>query len=204
MNENINLVEILKEHNGETFYSPLCGEIIYKGINTKHSFNCLHFVYEGQTHNRSEDYYLSKEGTLHINGECLVFPSKKERDWNKWFECNKFKTWDDYIKEHNIFYKPTIIINNVYDTTSKYSKSVIALYKIFFIIDSYYGGLITNEEWLEKNFKYYIEYHANVGYSINSHPSKILPISFHENKQAKQFLSKKENINLLNDYFMIN
>lgn len=43
MNENINLSEILKGHEGETFYSPAYGELKLRCIDShfiKLSFNC--------------------------------------------------------------------------------------------------------------------------------------------------------------------
>ena len=71
----INIVEILKNYpKGTKLYSPICGECrlikIYDGLgfdvinDTDAVFN---FLYDGR---------------YHLNGECCIFPSKEDRDWN--------------------------------------------------------------------------------------------------------------------------
>lgn len=87
MNENINLCEILKEHEGETFYSP-----IYGNINLTKIYD--DFV---ETNRCAFD----KLGKFSHNGECMLFPSKDQQDWNKWVEEQKNKvpkTWEECYK----------------------------------------------------------------------------------------------------------
>lgn len=79
MNENINLVELLKDcPKGTKFYTPICGEVELVVIDdnlintTNNIYNCF-FTKEG---------YYSTKGTP----ECLLFPSKDQRDWNVWKE----------------------------------------------------------------------------------------------------------------------
>ena len=76
MNENINLCEILKDTpKGTLLYTPLIGKVEfeeskYNSIYVKHNNVGWCFTSKGQ--------YLNIEGS-----ECLLFPSKDQRDWNK-------------------------------------------------------------------------------------------------------------------------
>ena len=85
MNENLNLVEILKGcPKGIKFYSTIFGEVEFASIKdgpspvtfiTKH-FSFIYFTPNGK--------YVE-----HYDGECTIFPSKYQRDWSK-FE----RFWD--------------------------------------------------------------------------------------------------------------
>ena len=79
MNENLNLVEILKDcPEGTKLYSPVFGEVKFESINdiigpiivTTNTGNAECFTADGKMYT----YY---------NGECLLFPSKEQRDWSK-------------------------------------------------------------------------------------------------------------------------
>lgn len=126
MNENINIAEILKDApRGTKLYSPLLGEcklyriddsiqpIIVKAYNELH-----YFTKYGQ--------YLS----TFSNSECLLFPSKENRDWssfkipcnykhfeplqwvlvkfrpyysyNNIWEIDFYSHYDDYLKKHKV------------------------------------------------------------------------------------------------------
>ena len=82
MNENINLVEILKDcPKGTKLYSPLAGKLIFEcieGVNLKrivtHHCDDVFAVY---TFTEEGKYFSSKDS------ECLLFPSKDRRDWSK-------------------------------------------------------------------------------------------------------------------------
>ena len=86
MNENLNLVEILKDcPEGTKLYSPVFGEVEFESINdiigpivvTTNTGNAECFTTDGKMHT----YY---------NGECLLFPSRNQRDWSK-FKIKKQK-----------------------------------------------------------------------------------------------------------------
>ena len=88
MNENINLCEILKDcPEGTKFYSPLYGEVTFVGIcyDTKSSFP-IQVLDEGKTCKT----FMSDGRYDSFNKECLLFPSKDQRDWSKW-KCPKPK-----------------------------------------------------------------------------------------------------------------
>lgn len=81
MNENINLVEILKGHEGETFYSPLFGEVIL--ISASETGSDYPIIVRTCTGSREK---FTSRGVFYISfedGECLLFPDKDQRDWNK-------------------------------------------------------------------------------------------------------------------------
>ena len=86
MNENINLTKILKDCAiGTKLYSTVFGEVEFESINdiigpivvTTNTGNAECFTADGKMYT----YY---------NGDCLLFPSKDQRDWSK-FKPNKPK-----------------------------------------------------------------------------------------------------------------
>jgi hypothetical protein len=80
MNENINLFEILKDTpKGTLLYSPLTGEVEFNKLDSSNKFpiNVLD--------KRGDRHYFTQQGTYFLSmGECLLFPSKDQRDWNKY------------------------------------------------------------------------------------------------------------------------
>lgn len=86
--ENLNLIEILKDApKGTKLYSPICGECELKEI----TGNVIYVNIE----DNSEETFYSK-GTYYANrGECLLFPSKDNRDWSTFkVEKEGFKVGD--------------------------------------------------------------------------------------------------------------
>ena len=97
MNENIDLTKILKDcPKGTKFYCTLCGyvtvEIRENYYNTPIAVYGKHSKYESS----SLQCRLSKFGRYdkNVDGECLLFPSKDQRDWSKftapWYKKEKF------------------------------------------------------------------------------------------------------------------
>lgn len=90
MNENIDLTKILKDcPKGWKLYSPLCGEVKFDSI-TENSEFPITVLYE------TMGIYLTRKGTYcaGIEGvECILFPSKDQRDWSKftapWYKKDK-------------------------------------------------------------------------------------------------------------------
>lgn len=96
MNENLNLVEILKDcPKGTKLYTPISGEVYLNrvycnnddypiGVSCDISGNGieLSFAKDGRYYTECED------------GECILFPSKDQRDWDKftarWYKKEKF------------------------------------------------------------------------------------------------------------------
>ena len=96
MNENINLVEILRDcPKGTKFYSTVYGNITLDSIDiNKPSIFCIHMI--------EDDGNLAsftKKGKIYNieDGECVIFPSKNQRDWNIWkIEQDRKNVWDKF------------------------------------------------------------------------------------------------------------
>ena len=92
MNENIDLTKILKDcPKGTKLYSTVHGEVSLISCNT---ILCYPIVVR-LSNNREESF--TAKGKLFIdcnNGECVLFPSKDQRDWSKfsapWYKKEKF------------------------------------------------------------------------------------------------------------------
>ena len=89
MNEKIDLTKILKDcPKGWKLYSSVYGDVSFQGIGD--------LVYPIQVSNkRAGVVLLSEKGRFLIGvGECILFPSKDQRDWSKftapWYKKDKF------------------------------------------------------------------------------------------------------------------
>ena len=80
MNENLNLVEILKDcPEGTELYSTIYGEVKLYKINEE-------YVYPISLTIKTEEItYVTSDGKhlYDFNGDCTLFPSKEQRDWSK-------------------------------------------------------------------------------------------------------------------------
>lgn len=86
MNENLNLVEILKDcPKGTKLYSTVYGEVGFIGISTG-EFPVKYLKDDDSLGS------VTAQGLLlsYFNGECTLFPSKDQRDWSK-FKVKKPK-----------------------------------------------------------------------------------------------------------------
>ena len=86
MNENLNLVEILKGcPRGTKFYSSVFGEVELLEIKEGYLLPIVLRCFNG------DRIYITVEGRLFptYDGECILFPAKDQRDWGK-FE----RFWD--------------------------------------------------------------------------------------------------------------
>lgn len=219
MNENINLCEILKGHEGETFYSPAYGNLVFKHIQDISTGNnkIIHliFTYDSNINKCTYSVLFLPNGTLNYGGECMLFPSKDQRDWNKWVEEQKLKVPKTRSELQNnkeiVNYRLHYVASNDEDYytsvgTTDIEKSALALLKIHQLIDAGYGGNVTNEEWKDD---------TKVKFNINAYKDVselnfliysticIHHIAFHTKEQAEEFLKYPENVQLLKDYFMI-
>lgn len=83
MNENLNLLEILKDcpqhnENGQKLYSPICGECILEKIDDIITVNYQQDELRQWMFFAKNGHYLG--GTY---GEVMLFPSKEQRNWSK-------------------------------------------------------------------------------------------------------------------------
>lgn len=91
MNENIDLTKILKDcPRGTKLYSPIYGEIYFEEMRSSRKYPII------TTTKSNYDVTFTKEGLNcdDANAECILFPSKEQRDWNKfeapWYKKDKF------------------------------------------------------------------------------------------------------------------
>ena len=92
MNENIDLTKILKDcPKGWKLYTPIFGGVELSSIEEDSEYPIILSLQEGGS------AVFSKEGfffTENIDVECLLFPSKDQRDWSKftapWYKKEKF------------------------------------------------------------------------------------------------------------------
>lgn len=96
MNENINLCEILKDcPKGTKLWSPVWGDITFDAID---AFDGLVYVLK---HKRV--HIILDNGKFDVDGECIIFPSKDQRDWSKFkapikrFNPEEFKPFDKVL-----------------------------------------------------------------------------------------------------------
>ena len=112
MNENINLCEILKCcPKGWEFYSSIHGVVYFEELNTSDKYPVIISYKNGKLESFGADGRLF----LDYAGECVLFPSKDQRDWSKftapWYKKEKFdpktlKPFDKIIArvdEHGIW-----------------------------------------------------------------------------------------------------
>ena len=91
MNENIDLTEILKDcPKGTKFYTSIWGKVEFEGIND----NKIYPIIVRLNENETED--LTANGKMYedLDGECILFPSREQRDWSKfsapWYKKERF------------------------------------------------------------------------------------------------------------------
>ena len=96
MNENINLCEILKDcPKGTKLWSPVWGDITFETIN---AFDGLVYVLK-----HKGVHIILDNGKFDADGECIIFPSKDQRDWSKFkapikrFNPEEFKPFDKVL-----------------------------------------------------------------------------------------------------------
>ena len=97
MNEKLDLVEILKDcPRGTKLYSPLCCEVVLNSVNEYNVDYPIEVNYnDGQLTFTRDGRYNRR-----FNGECMLYPSKDQRDWSKFkapvekFDYSTLKPFD--------------------------------------------------------------------------------------------------------------
>ena len=90
MNENLDLTKILKNcPKGTKFYSPVWGEVSFYKIHEEELYIIEISTINGYKYLTKEGYYINVD-----DAECILFPSKEQRDWSKftapWYKKEKF------------------------------------------------------------------------------------------------------------------
>lgn len=89
MNNNINIVEILRYcPKGTKLYSPLFGELEFQNIDNNFVFPIVTEIVNEDCKLDSKKAAFTKDGTYFgiPNTESMLFPSRKVRDWKKFFK----------------------------------------------------------------------------------------------------------------------
>lgn len=120
MNENINLCEILKYCPKDTkLYCTFLGDVLFSKI-----VNNKIFVHIGNT-----EYSFYSDGKFICDGECVIFPSKEQRDWSKFkvpikkFNPKDFKSFDKVLLREGYGFKwhPTFLEKILKEPSGEYS-----------------------------------------------------------------------------------
>lgn len=122
----INIVEILKDKpQGTKLYSSACGKCNLEEVDDK-SFKISFYNSKFGFMNGGEGYF-DKNGKLYDDGECVVFPSKEMRDWEKF----SWKKGDILVSKDNVH----IIFEKFEDDTYTRFKGKHYLWKEFNVED---------------------------------------------------------------------
>lgn len=107
MNENLNLVEILKDcPKGTKLYSTVFGEVKFMGIVENAPYPIIVKVND----ENFESFTADGKILLRLDGECTLFPSKEQRDWSKFklkqpkFDPKTLKPFDKVLATHGLEY----------------------------------------------------------------------------------------------------
>ena len=119
MNENIDLTKILNGcPKGTKLYSTIHGEVIFRGIYPD-NYPIATTIYD-KNENSVECVYFTKDGRVmcRYDGECILFPSKDQRDWSKFerfwdkpkvekFDINTLQPFDKVLAKGGFSFKWT-------------------------------------------------------------------------------------------------
>lgn len=94
MNEKIDLTKILKDcPKGFKLYSLLHGEVSFRGIDETSDYPITYdYPIMGCIGESVSAFYLTRHGAYsnNYNGECILFPSREQRNWSKFTApCHK-------------------------------------------------------------------------------------------------------------------
>lgn len=92
MNENIDLTKILKDcPNGWKLYSTVLGYVTFRKVNND---NEVYPILVSSNDVVYESFTADGKMIREHEGECTLFPSKDQRDWNKftapWYKKERF------------------------------------------------------------------------------------------------------------------
>jgi hypothetical protein len=114
VNKDLNLIEVLKCVSREAkLWSPYCGECSFDGMRYDNEL-CIRCVHGNEVLNFFSDGRLSKDG------ECMLFPSKDNRDWST------FKVPTKIHKQFKPFQK--VLVKDWHDCRSRWVASTYSHY----------------------------------------------------------------------------
>ena len=120
MNENLDLCLILKDCPKDTkLYCTFLGDVLFSKIEDNKIF--IHTSYAV--------YSFYSDGKFTYEGECVLFPSREQRDWSKFkvpikkFDPKDFKPFDKVLLREGYGFKwhPTFLEKILKEPSGKYS-----------------------------------------------------------------------------------
>lgn len=120
MNENLDLCLILKDCPKDTkLYCTFLGNVLFSKIEDNKIF-----VHIGNT-----EWSFYSDGTFNPEGECVIFPSREQRDWSKFkisierFNPEEFQPFDKVLLREGYGFKwcPTFLEKISKEPSGKYS-----------------------------------------------------------------------------------
>ena len=137
MNENIDLTKILKDCPEDTkFYCSICGEVTIK-IKTNYTHPIHIYQKAIYAENPILICRLSIFGKYNkdLDGECILFPSKEQRDWSK-FERFQYKPKVEKFDINTLKPFDKVLVRDTYDGcwTCELFSHIDNSYKLFSII----------------------------------------------------------------------
>lgn len=110
MNENPNLIEILKDcPRGTKLYSTIFGIVEFEKIRTDNNYPIV-FNYKDKDGNHFWGITVDGRHSIKHDGECTLFPSKDQRDWSKFnikpkFNISTLQPFDKVLVRDCVAYK---------------------------------------------------------------------------------------------------
>ena len=99
MKENLNLVKILKDApKGTKIWSPICGDCILDKIDTRDTTVYAIYCLVVNDHSPVRFTANGKYTFCFDDGECVLFPSKENRDWSTFKVSKEHKHFEPYQK----------------------------------------------------------------------------------------------------------
>ena len=138
MNEKIDLTKILKDcPKGTKLYSVIYGDVKFSHISKDSRCPIILHTYKGGV------TVVTKHGRHNIDyeteGECVLFPSKEQRDWSKFtapwyknknekFDPNTLNPFDKVlVRSEEVFNWNCSLFSNIDDFDSKYPFTCLGL-----------------------------------------------------------------------------
>lgn len=130
MNEKLNLVKILKDcPKGTKLYSPLYGDV--ELVSVSRNEDAVYPIEIKKSHNGFDGF--AKDGRLYTDykGECMLFPSKDQRDWGKFeikkpkFDPKTLQPFDKVVVSNEDSKWKCGLFSHIIDSESKYKYSCI-------------------------------------------------------------------------------
>ena len=131
MNEKLNLVEILKDcPKGTKLYSTIHGEVEFERLKDGSDYPVLVKIKNEQFKN----FTSTGKWTESFDGECVLFPSKDQRDWSKFkpkkpkFDPKTLQPFDKVIGKYGNYHWTCDLFSHINKLEYPY-KCVTGCYK---------------------------------------------------------------------------